>query len=237
MRTKTLLSAVAALAVGITASMAQTYSQNIVGYVTQVLPIGYNLVAVPLNATNVGSTVPASQVLSCLQGNDSVILWNGSGYSAYLYTGYGIPGYTWQYPDGSYSDTDPSLTLGQGFFYQNGQLSGAETNTFTGTVVLSNTIALPVGFNMVASTAPIGGATTNATFNLPIQGNDSILIWTGSGYSAYLYTGYGIPGYTWQYPDGSYSDTPPSLTVGQGFFYQNGQLSGSESWQQTVVVQ
>ena len=38
MRTKTLLIAAAALAAGILSSSAQTYSQNIVGYVNQVLP-------------------------------------------------------------------------------------------------------------------------------------------------------------------------------------------------------
>ena len=41
MRTKTLLIAAAALAVGITSSEAQVYSQNVVGYVNMTVPAGH----------------------------------------------------------------------------------------------------------------------------------------------------------------------------------------------------
>jgi len=167
-----------------------------------------------------------------MQPADAIIVWNGSGYSTYTYDNYG-PGYTWQYPDGSYGDVAPNLTLGQAFFYSNG--STPETNVFTGTVVLTNSIALPVGYSLVGSTPPVGGAVTNtASFNFPLQPADALIVWNGSGYSTYTYDNYG-PGYTWQYPDGSYGDTPPSLIVGQGFFYSNG--STPETWNQNVVVQ
>jgi len=233
MRTKTLLIAAAALAAGILASSAQTYSQNIVGYVTQVLPVGYSLITVPLTATNTGNTVPAPQALTCLQQNDAVILWNGSGYSTYSFVNYGV-NFTWQYPDGTYGDVAPNVTLGQAFFYSNGQ-GGPETNVFTGTVVLTNSIALPVGYSLVGSTPPVGGAVTNtASFNFPLQQNDAMIVWNGSGYSTYSFVNYGV-NFTWQYPDGTYGDTPPNLIVGQGLFYSNGQ-GGSETWNQQVVV-
>jgi len=234
MRTKTLLTAVAALAAGIAISKAQVYSANIVGYASKVLPAGYSLITVPLNATNVGNTVPASQVLSSLQSGDSVILWNGSGYSTYGYANFG-PGFTWIYPDSSFSDTPPNLTLGSGFFYQNAQ-GVPETNVFTGTVVLSNSIPLIAGYSLVGSTPPVSGAVSNnATFNLPLTSGDSIILWNGSGYSTYGYANFG-PGFTWIYPDSSFSDTPPTVGIGDGFFYQNGQGS-LETWQQNVVVQ
>jgi hypothetical protein len=236
MRTKTLIIVAAALSIGVCSSMAQTYSQNIVGYVTQVLPLGYSMIVCPLNTTNTGNTIPASQALTCLQSGDAVLLYSAGSYSAYSFVNYGL-NYTWQYPDGTYGDTPPNITLGQAFFYLNGQFSGSETNTFTGTVVLSNSVALPVGYSMVGSTAPVAGATTNtATFNFPIQDGDALILYNAGSYSAYTFVDYGL-NYTWQYSDGTYGDTPPNLIVGQGFFYHNGQFSGSETWQQNVVVQ
>jgi hypothetical protein len=231
MRTKTLIIASAALAVGILTSSAQTYSQNIVGYVNQVLPAGYSLIALPVNTTNI-ATIDAGQALPCLQGGDSVIIWNGGGYSTYGFLNAG-PGLTWQYPDGSFSDTAPQLKIGQGFFYSNGQ-SGPETNTFAGTVILSQSTSLVAGYSMVASAPPVAGALDGAVFNLPYQSGDSIILWNGGGFSTYGYLNAG-PGLTWQYPDGSFSDTAPSVSVGQGIFYSNGQ-SGPEAWTQTLVV-
>jgi len=131
MRTKTLIIASAALAVGILTSSAQTYSQNIVGYVNQVLPAGNTLIALPVNTTNI-ATIDAGQALSCLQGGDSIITFNGVGYSAYGLLNAG-PGLTWHYPDGSFSDTAPSVTVGQGFFYSNGQ---SATETWTQNLVV-----------------------------------------------------------------------------------------------------
>jgi hypothetical protein len=231
MRTKTLIIAVAALAAGILTSSAQTYSQNIVGYVNQVLPAGNTLIALPVNTTNI-ATIDAGQALPCLQSGDSVILWNGGGYSTYGYANYG-PGYTWLYPDGSYSDTAPQLKIGQGFFYSNGQ-GVPETNTFAGTVVLSQSTSLVAGYSMVSSAPPVAGALDGSAFNLPYQSGDSIILWNGGGFSTYGYANYG-PGYTWLYPDGSYSDTAPSVSVGQGIFYSNGQGS-PETWTQNLVV-
>jgi hypothetical protein len=233
MRTKTLLIAAAALAAGIMASSAQTYSANIVGYVTQVLPVGLSLITCPVNSTNTGLSVPANQCLQ-LQVNDAVILWNGAGYSTYTYLNAGV-GLTWIYPDGSFSDTAPTITLGTGFFYSNGQTT-PETNTFAGTVVLTNSVSLPVGLTLVGSTPPIGGAVTNtATFNLPLQVNDALVLWNGSGYSTYTYLNAGA-GLTWIYPDGSFSDVPPNLSTAAGVFYSNGQTS-SETWSQNLIVQ
>ena len=231
MRTKTLIIAVAALAAGILTSSAQTYSQNIVGYVNQVLPVGNTLIAIPVNTTNI-ATIDAGQALSCLQGGDSVIIWNGGGWSAYSFVNYG-PGYTWQAPDGSYSDTAPQLAIGTAFFYSNGQ-SLPETNTFAGTVILSQSPSLVVGYSVVASAPPIAGALDSANFSMPLQSGDGIILWNGGGYSTYAFVNYG-PGYTWQAPDGSYSDTAPSVSVGQGFFYSNGQAS-PEVWTQNLVV-
>jgi hypothetical protein len=231
---KTLLMAAAALAAGIITSQAQpVYSQNIVGYVNTTLPVGYSLITVPLNAAASGNTVPATNVLNALQSSDAVIIWNGSGYSTYTYVAFG-PGQAWLYPDGSFSDVSPNLSIGQGFFYQNGQ-GAPETNTFTGTVVTTNQQSLVVGYSLVASSAPVGGLLDSTNFSLPFQSGDAVIIWNGSGYSTYTYFAAG-PGQTWQYPNGSFSDIAPSINAAQGFFYQNGQ-GAAEIWTQNLIVQ
>ena len=129
MRTKTLLVAAAALAAAITSSQAQTvYSQNIVGYVNQVLPgnPAYSLVTAPLT----GTTNAADQIITCLQPGDTISLWNGTTFVVYTY----FPGiYTGtNFVDGSFNALPtPTLAPGQAFFYQNEQGSN-ETNTWTG---------------------------------------------------------------------------------------------------------
>jgi len=237
MRTKTLFLAAAALAVGIATSVAQTvYSQNIVGYVNQILPSGYNLIGVPLNATNSGQTVPAVQVLSCLQQGDAIITWDpvGGTYSTYTYYNAG-EGQTWLGPDGNFTDVGPNLTLGTGFFYQNSG-NTPETNTYAGTVVLSNTVSLVSGYSIGISSAPIGGSLDSTNFNLPLQQGDAIILWDNAGgfYLTYTYYNAGV-GQTWLGPDGNFTDTAPTITVGGAMFYQN---SGNtpEPWQQNVIV-
>ena len=52
MRTKTSILCAVLVAAGVATSMAQTYSQNIVGYVNLVQSPGFRIIANPLNATN-----------------------------------------------------------------------------------------------------------------------------------------------------------------------------------------
>lgn len=235
MRTKTLLVAAAALAAAITSSQAQTvYSQNIVGYVNQVLPNNpdFTLVANPLQ----GATNNAENVVTCVQPGDSVYVWTGTAFTVSVYEpGFNTPSTIWV--DGnSFGDVpSPKLAPGQGFFFQNGQ-SAPETNTFTGSCILSNTIALPnnPNFSLVASTAPIAGDIDSTNFNLPVQAGDSVYIWNGLAFTVSIYEpGFNTPSTVWV--DGNtFGDVPnPQLTVGQGFFYQNGQ-GAPESWQQNV---
>ena len=98
MRTKTLLIAAAALAVGVATSMAQTtYSQNVVGYINQVIPAsGYSIIGNTLTLTN-GDVADndINQVLGAglvSQPNDppsaynnTVLYYYNGGYSTYYY--------------------------------------------------------------------------------------------------------------------------------------------------------
>ena len=112
MRTKTLIIAAAALAVGVASSMAQIYSQNIVGYVNTPVLVGYNLLTAPVtpNTTN-----NAEAVLPSLESGDQLLVWNGNGYNVDLFISAG----NWL-DGGSFAPIAvPTLSLSQGFFYQN----------------------------------------------------------------------------------------------------------------------
>ena|ERR1035437_9777026 len=112
MRTKTLLIAAAALAVGVASSMAQTYSQNIVGYVNTPIPTGYSLLVAPVSPN---TTNNAEAVLPSLESGDVLLVWTGGGYAQDYYSGPGdwLDGVTYS------SIPVPTLSLSQGFFYQN----------------------------------------------------------------------------------------------------------------------
>jgi hypothetical protein len=228
MRTKTLLIAAAALAAGVISSEAQVYSQNIVGYVNTVFPAGqYAAVNAPLAAT---STNAPEDALTSLATGDSILFWSGSAFSTYVY----ISPQQWIYPDGSTIGPAPNLGVGPGFFYLNG--GGApETNTFVGTVVLTNTVTLPAGnYALVGSTPPIADSLDGTNLNLPLQTGDSVLLWSvaAQSYDTYVFISDG----QWIYPDGSTIGAAPSTTVGNAFFYLNGGGS-AETWTQNFIVQ
>jgi hypothetical protein len=223
MRTKTLLIAAAtALAAGIVTSQAQVYSQNIVGYVNTPLPGGYTLLVAPLSPN---STNDAESVLPALQSGDVLLVWNGGGYNVDLFGG---PG-QWFDGDSYASIAVPALAPGVGFFYQNN--NAAKTNTFVGTVQLTNAVALPGGYSLVGSTAPVSDYLDGTNLNLPLLSGDVVLLWNGGGYNVDLYGG---PG-QWFDGDSYAAIADPTVAVGQGFFFQNN--NASTTWNQNVVVQ
>jgi hypothetical protein len=237
MRTKTLLIAAAALAAAVTSSQAQTvYSQNIVGYVNQTYlsPGSSYFVVAPLTGSSQAADI---LMASSLQPFDDILVWNGGGYNLFTYVGPGgnAPATnTWDDVNGNPVNA-PLLAPGEGFFYQT-QSGDVETNTWTGTCVLSNSIAFPSpgASYAVGSSVPISGPldTTNG-LNLPLQPFDGVLIWNGGGYNLYTYVGPGgnAPATnTWDDVNGNPVNSPV-IGVGQGFFYQT--LSGStETWTQ-----
>jgi hypothetical protein len=221
MRTKTLLIAAAALAVGVGSSMAQTYSQNIVGYVNTPLPTGYTLLVAPLSPN---TTNNAEAILPALASGDILLVWNGGGYNVDYFNG---PG-DW-YDGVSFNPiSQPVLLPGVGFFYQNG--GSLKTNTFVGTVQLTNTIALVTGYSLVGSTAPIGGSIESTNFNIPFASGDIVLVWNGGGYNVDYFNG---PA-DW-YDGVTFNPIAvPTLSLSQGFFYQNG--GGAKNWIENVIV-
>jgi hypothetical protein len=226
MRTKTLLIAAVALAAGILTSSAQTYSQNIVGYVNQPFAGGkYVQIVVPLETT---PTNAPEDVFPALQTGDAILLWTNGQYVTYTY----FAPQTWLYPDNVTFGLAPNLPAGTGLFYL---AAGNETNTYVGTVVLSNTNApitlLGGKYALVGSLPPIAASSLEDTnLNLPLAVGDAALIWTNQQYSTYTFFG---PG-TWLYPDNVTFGVSPALQVGQGFFYLP---AGNEIWTQNLIVQ
>jgi hypothetical protein len=237
---KTLLIAVAALAASVISSQAQVYSANIVGYANLSLGSGsYLLLVNPLTNTSAN----AKTVIPALDAGDTIQTWTGTAYNTYTYQGG---------PDGYLTGTNdwvnqfaanvqgPNLLPGEGFFYSAGS-GDTETNTFVGTVLLTNTVPLGNGgYALIGSTPPIAGSTaTNGVFGLPLDAGDTVQVWTGSGYNTYTYQG-GPDGYL-TYPNdwvnqNAANVTAPTISVGQGFFYSAGS-GDNETWYQTFTVQ
>jgi hypothetical protein len=277
MRTKTLLIAAAALAAAVTSSQAQTvYSQNVVGYVNTVLNPGFTLINNPLNGTTNG----AEQVLPGLTGQEELFIWTGHGYNIYTFQGAGVGtgiGFQSDWTDGGavppatptiagdqtdtsddlYWAPQPVLNPGEGFFVQNP--NSIETNTFTGTVVTTNSQTLSPGFSLVASAIPVAGnVETNSAITLTTHfaGQEEVFAWTGHGYNIYTYQGAGVGtgiGFQSDWTDGGavppatptiagdqtdtsddlYWTPPLQVTVGEGIFVQN--PNSAEVWSQTIT--
>jgi hypothetical protein len=184
--------------------------------------------------------IALSAGLSALNSGDTVYVWTGSGY--YSSTFFGGPNGFLTPPSDWIDDTgtttnSPALVPGQGFFYSTAS-GGQETNTWTGSVVLTNQVALPGGgaFSLLGSAAPIADSADGTNLNLPLDSGDTVYVWTGNGY--YSSTFFGGPDGFLTPPNQWIDDTgtttnAPQVSVGQGFFYST--ASGSaETWKQNV---
>ncbi len=187
MKTKTLLIAAAALAVGVISSQAQVYSQNVVGYMNTTIPAnGFQIIGSQLiggsdvNATNgdINATLLTGLVSSpndppSSSSNSVVYVWNGSGYAKYFYFNQ-ADATTWQgspYPAGWYTDAGISanvyLSQGKSAFIQN-HSGSPMTVTVVGTVFQgTNVSTINPGYNLVNLQAPVSTNLVVAGYGLP----------------------------------------------------------------------
>jgi hypothetical protein len=244
MRTKTLLVAAAALAATVISSEAQTvYSANVVGYVNQTLAgnSAFTLITPPLQGSN--KTASVESLMPCLDAGDTVYIWTGSGYYSSTYyggpDGFLTPPLDW-IDQFNITTNSPSVTMGQGFYYST-QSGNQETNTFTGTVITTNSIALAgnSAFTLVGSTPPIAGSLESTNFNLPFDAGDTIYVWTGNSYYSSTYyggpDGFLTPPLDW-IDQNNVTTNAPVVTVGQGFFYST-QSGNAATWNQNFIIQ
>jgi len=211
---KTLLMAAAALAAGVISSQAGVYSQNIVGYVNVALPAGFTAIGNPLN--NADGFNYATNVLQNVPDFSYVYVWNGASYNSYEV-------YQNQYYDsaGNGIVPTPTLTVGNGLFVQ---AASPFTNTFVGTVVLTNGASgttttnvanLPAGFTFIAPTLPIGGGVISSLQMGNIPDFSYIYVWNVASQS---YTGAESYQGTWYDTTGNFTVAEPTVGVGSAFF-------------------
>jgi hypothetical protein len=139
MRTKTLLLTAALAAVGVSSSMAQVYSVNIVGYVNKSIPSGFAMIANQLGNS------PDNKVAT-------IIPTPPEGTIVYKFNpatgGYQVISFL----DGAYEGDDVNMTLnpGEGVFIKS---PSAHNVTFVGEVVKPN-VSIPTGFSVRSSVLP-----------------------------------------------------------------------------------
>ena len=210
MRTKTLLAACAALALGLATSQAQpVYSANVVGYVNVTVAGSgnYTLLSNPLDFDGTGIHDTVVNVLGAqLPVGSSIETWTPTGGfgTANSYAA-GKSGNAW---------TSPSQTLppGEGFFVINP--GSAVTLTFVGQVMqggVTNQFLNQPGYSLIGGVVPIVGGLTSIQGYNPSVG-DSVLTWTPvTGYAA-------ANSYAALKSGNAWTAGQPSIGLGQGFF-------------------
>lgn len=207
MRTKTLLLTAALCAAGIATSLAQTvYSVNAVGYVNLTIPVGYSMIANPLNA----ATNSLSSLISNPPNFSQFLRWNGTGFDVATFA-FGA----W--------DNDYTVVPGQGGFLNTDTLF---TNTFVGEVMQGNlTNAFPLGYSIRSSQVPQAANLTALGLTAAVQNFDQVLVWTNNP----------APGsfvvYTLTF--GAWDPADPQIEVGQSFFLNT---AAAGNWTRTFTV-
>jgi hypothetical protein len=256
MRTKTLaLSAVLGMLGSAAVMGANVYSVNAVGYINVTMQPGFNIITCPLlcGADPANSSVsndlnvlfPNPLATTPYAGAQVFQLTPGGGYSGF------DSGYTSTY-GGGWANGGATVTLnpGQAIFFQNpNPIHGANMSaTFVGTVP-TGTLTMPLvpGYNMVGSMVPVSGdlVTSSITALHIAQNGDSILFFdptpAGSFQAGFIQDAYsasatygtgwtGGPG-----PNFGVNNDPQTVSVYEGFFYNNGQAT-TENWVETFSI-
>jgi hypothetical protein len=249
MRTKTLLLAAAVMAVGIGSSLAQTYSQNVVGYINYTLPanhfalIGNQLIG-PANPANPNGDNSVTNVLQqgLTSGTTTLYIFTGSGYNIFTYYNASDaspfpPGWY----DGSGNICTNQLSQGSGAFLQNPPGS-AITVTYVGTVPqgsVTNTVT--TGFGIYAVCQPLSTNIDSTIVNFPASsGNDAYYHWNGTGFDLPL-TYYNAADASpfpagWYDGGGNLQSTNAAYwpAVGEGFYYDH--VAAPSQWISTFNV-
>lgn len=187
MRTKILLTVAAALAVSAVSSMAQVYSDNVVGYINTTIGSGgyYMLGNQLVNGSDTAKTNnDVNAVLGAglkSQPNDppssydnTVLYYYNGGYATYYYFN-AADATAWEgfaSPAGFYdaAGTPASITLTQGkavFLYN--PSGSAITATITGNVLqgTNSSQTIQPGYNMISLQVPISTNVVGTTYGLP----------------------------------------------------------------------
>lgn len=195
----------AALAVGLTSSMAQVYSLNVVGYVNVPLEAGkLSYMSVPLTPNGGNYNITNTMVLDNSQDGATLFAWGGTKWDS---TGW-VADYGW-YPD-------MVVPSGVGFFISS---KANSTLTFVGEVPQGAiNYNIPAGAstlaNKVPQTAAFPGGTVGHDGDTMFTWSQSLQKWNSVNW------GY-IADYGWYASDGSGTTNGPALNAAEGVFYVN----------------
>jgi hypothetical protein len=242
MRTKTLLLTAAITAAGASASMAQVYSVNAVGYVNLAIrsnpagPTYGTVIANPLNGTNNSFNT----VLPLTDPYDGTIIYKydvaSQNYSdAITFFGGGVG---WFSP----SDLNPTANPGEGLFIFPAGPDPLNV-TFVGEVpqgTLSNPLPPASNFSVRSSIVPqsarLGDAVTAGTLQFAAEDGDIVYLFSpaSQGFSdAYTY----FDGVGWFNPnDADATPNGPNIPVATGFFVQKSNTATKTAWVRTFSV-
>jgi hypothetical protein len=212
MRTKTLL-LTAVLAVGAaTTSMAQVYSQNVVGYINVTVTNGqYLCVANQLN----NGTNTLDEILPGAPANTTI---------AFEYTSAGFVSYTKRSAGWGATAAGRPFGPGKGFFIQNTGTTPT-TLTFVGEVPEgTKSVSIAAGFNLISAQFPLSGA-VETSLGLPAVTNNKLHQWVAAvqNYVSYTRRSTGWTGGTGE----------PTVAVGEGFFFE---AQAPTNWTKTYTV-
>src|SRR5437773_7277283 len=168
MRTKTLLLTAALAMGGVASSMAQVYSQNVVGYVNLTISNTFTMIANPLNGPGGSNTL--GTILPNAPAGAGIYKFNGTTFENKVT--FGTPATGWI---GGVAGAGNGTVLapGQGAFIQ---ISGAtpaapSTITFVGEVRDGSTsITIPAGFSIASSVLPVAAPLGKAADAEPAPG-------------------------------------------------------------------
>jgi len=224
MRTKTLLLTAALTAAGAATSLAQVFSQNIVGYINVTNYPGYNLIA---NQLNNGATAP-NQVIDLIPAppNGTFVFKFNPATGGYI---------TIDFADGAWEGDDLTVKAnpGEGIFVKN-PTANPFTVTFLGEVQLTSSTPIASGYSIVSSVIPAGGplsgdpATTPGSLLFPVQNNDFIYQFNR------LTGGYIVNDFADGAWEGDGGGVAPQIAVGEAFFVKAG--AGHPAWARTFTV-
>ena len=199
------------MAAGLTTTVAQVYSLNVVGYYN--ITVAANdkiMIANQLNTTN--NTIAA--LIPNGPANANFYKYSG-GWTTYQFDEFDS---VWL-PDGN-----ATLNPGEGGFYVSPQ---ATTLTFVGEVLqgsLANT--LPINTKVLRSSMVPQAGLITTDLKLPGEANDNLYTYIG-GYQTYQFDEF----------DSVWLPSEPTIGVGQSFFYTKASASVSSSWVRNFTVQ
>jgi hypothetical protein len=207
--------------------VAQVYSVNAVGYVNLSLPVGFSMVANPLDAGAGNNTVTklfAPANLSATPTSCRVYVFNNAtgGYSVATFSSV----------TSAWGGAGAALEIapGDGVFFQN-STAAALTATFVGEVKQGSlSTPIPQGFSIKASQVPQAidpdATTLPASDRLPGAVGDRVYRYNAA-------TG-GYTTFTFSSVTGAWNPSLPTFNVGESFFFQR--VNPATAWTRTFSV-